>query len=216
MSKILHKELSSVINRCMFDAHNRVGPGLREECYQDAMEAALRRENLSFAGKPRNRRELTYFGAVADLFEPDLLVQGSVIVELKAQREGFRAANFRQTLSYLKCCGCSLGLLVNFAGARADIQHVVLSERSVDPEEDYGAVLYVITPRVQPVLERVRDLLLDVHRTFGLGYSDRTYRSLIQVVCDYHGLSCEGELVVSCEYENRQLPSSLITPLRIQ
>lgn len=215
MATIVHKELSYRINKCIFDVHNRVGPGVREECYQDAMEVALARERLAFAGKPRTRRELIYLGSVADVFEPDLMVHESVILELKAQREGFCTANFRQIVSYLKCCECSLGLLVNFASARAVIKRVVFSENSAEPDENYDAVRDVITPEVRHILQGVRDVLLDVHRTFGLGYSDRTYRNLIRIGCENSGLSCEDQLVVNCQYDGRQLPRSPITPLAV-
>ena len=37
MTEILHKELSFLVNGCIFDVHNRVGPGLREETYQKGL-----------------------------------------------------------------------------------------------------------------------------------------------------------------------------------
>ena len=38
MTKIIARELSYDVNGCIFDVHNEVGPGVREECYQEAME----------------------------------------------------------------------------------------------------------------------------------------------------------------------------------
>lgn len=37
-AEIIHKELSFNIVGCLFDVHNELGPGLREECYQKAVE----------------------------------------------------------------------------------------------------------------------------------------------------------------------------------
>lgn len=45
MSEIIEKELSYLINGCVFDVPSEVGPGLREECYQkgtDSRHSALR------------------------------------------------------------------------------------------------------------------------------------------------------------------------------
>jgi len=38
IDKIIERELSYRVNGCVFDVHNEVGPGIREECYQKAME----------------------------------------------------------------------------------------------------------------------------------------------------------------------------------
>jgi len=38
LTELVHKELSFEIVGCIFDVHNAVGPGLREKCYQKAME----------------------------------------------------------------------------------------------------------------------------------------------------------------------------------
>ncbi len=34
MTEIIHKEISFAVNGCIFDVHNNVGPGDREESYQ--------------------------------------------------------------------------------------------------------------------------------------------------------------------------------------
>ncbi len=180
------------------------------------MEISLARANLSFVGKPRTRRELIYLGMVADVFEPDLVVQDCVLLELKTQRDGLAVASFRQTLSYLKCWGYSLGLLVNFASAQAVIQRVVFEDKSVQPEEDYDSVRDLITPEVRPILLQVREVLLDVHRVFGLGYCDKTYRSLMAIGLKHRGLSCQADIVVTPSFDDRKLPSSPITPLGVE
>jgi len=108
--KIIHKELSYHVNGCIFGVHNEVGPGLREECYQKAMEHALVHAGIPFASKPRTRSELVYKGLVVDVFEPDLLIHDRIVVELKHQPEGLVRDNFTQVLNYLKFLDLRLGL----------------------------------------------------------------------------------------------------------
>ena len=68
--KIIHKELSYRVNGCIFDVHNEVGPGVREECYQKAMEHRLLQAGIPFVPKPKTRTEFEYRGVVVDVFEP--------------------------------------------------------------------------------------------------------------------------------------------------
>jgi GxxExxY protein len=215
MSKIIHKELSYAVNGCIFGVHNDVGPGLREECYQRAMEVRLRDDRIRFASKPHTRRELWHRGEVADVFEPDFVVEDSLILELKSQREGLSRANFIQTLNYLKCWDLPLGLLTNFAEAQSVIERVPFEPRNIAPDEDYRFIKPMLTPRLREELRVVRDALLAVHREFGIGYSDTTYRSLVDIETRYRGLTCQRELQVTPELNGQHLPISPITPLRI-
>jgi GxxExxY protein len=57
---------------------------------------------------------LVYRGIHLEMgFRVDLLVEGQVIIEIKAV-ESFNDVHFAQILIYLKLSGCRLGLLVNF------------------------------------------------------------------------------------------------------
>jgi GxxExxY protein len=146
MADLIEKELSYLVNGCIFDVHNEVGPGLREECYQKAMEIRLAVAGLPFVAKPRTRAELIYLGEVAAVFEPDLIVSDRLILELKSCVEGLPVAFFRQTINYLKFWKYELGLLTNFADARADIRRIVYHDEASSPEENFDAIRGAITP----------------------------------------------------------------------
>jgi GxxExxY protein len=55
----------------------------------------------------------------------DLLVEGAVIVELKAVR-GFDDGHFAQCRNYLKATGLRLCLLVNFGKPRIEVRRFVV------------------------------------------------------------------------------------------
>ena len=135
MTEILHKELSFAIVGCIFDVHNGVGPGVREECYQKALEQRLSERGLPFVAKPATRRELIYRERVVDVFVPDLIVADRIIPELKHQVEGFVAENVSQVLNYLKFWNLDLGLLANFA-----LDHAV-----IEREGNKGQAYYLTT-----------------------------------------------------------------------
>ena len=214
--KIIHKELSFKIVGCLFDVHNEVGPGLREECYQKAVELRLALAGIPFVAKPATRRELIYRGEVADVFEPDLLVAEQIILELKHLSDGFAQANFTQLLSYLKFWNWQLGLLVNMAMDRCRVERLPFAPVIVTPEEDYSFIESVIRPEDRPLLRTIRESLLEIHRSIGLGYADTTYRSLLGIELGHRGCNYLWQPEVLPTFRERQLPFSRISPFVVE
>jgi GxxExxY protein len=92
--------------------HQELGPGLLESTY----EACLVHELVSSALSVERQKELPvhYRGLVLDCgYRIDLLVSGSVIVEIKAV-EKLLPIHQAQLLTYLRLSGHRLGLLLNF------------------------------------------------------------------------------------------------------
>lgn len=214
--KIIYKELSYVVNGCIFDVHNELGPGLREECYQKAIERRLAEVNVRTIAKPAMRRELVLHGEVADVFEPDLIAAECIILELKAQPEPFAPENFTQILSYLKSWGFRLGLLVNFGQSQAVIERVPYTPVASQVEESYDFIKELITPELRPALVQVREGLLGIHHQFGAGYADTTYRKLVEIELRHRGLACLAEAVVTPTFHGLNLPASPISPLVVE
>lgn len=94
------------------EVHRALGPGLLESAY----EACLVYE-LGFRGLRFERQKawpVYYKGNPLDCaYRVDLLVEGNVVVELKAIEE-LLPIHDAQVLSYLKLAGCKVGLLINF------------------------------------------------------------------------------------------------------
>jgi len=63
-------------------------------------------------------------GSVVGEYEPDLVVEDRVIVEIKAARS-LNNEHVAQLLNYLKATGTRLGLLVNFGAARLQVKRYV-------------------------------------------------------------------------------------------
>jgi GxxExxY protein len=88
-----------------------VGPGFPEFVYEEALAV-----ELELRGIPFQRQvpiALKYKGFEIGDGRLDLLVEGSLVVELKAV-ESLAPIHVAQLLSYLKATGLSLGLLINF------------------------------------------------------------------------------------------------------
>jgi GxxExxY protein len=107
--------ISESIIGAAIEVHRWLGPGMLESMY----EACLAYE-LGVRGHSVKRQEvLTVAYKDADVgcsFRLDLVVDGKVLVELKAV-EHVLPVHRAQTLSYLRLSGLPLGLLINFCGA---------------------------------------------------------------------------------------------------
>lgn len=97
--------------------HSALGPGFLESVYQNALIWELQKLGLKVdAQKPITVR---YDGQVVGLFSADLLVNDSLIVELKANQLLAKAHEV-QLVNYLVATGIDEGLLLNFGAERLE------------------------------------------------------------------------------------------------
>jgi GxxExxY protein len=65
-----------------------------------------------------------YDGVLVGEYIADALVEGSVLVELKAVKE-LDDVHMAQCMNYLKATGLAICLLINFGKPRADIKRII-------------------------------------------------------------------------------------------
>jgi len=100
-----------------------LGPGFREQTYQRAVIRALQKQAIPF--ETEKTIDIIYDGEVIDQYRLDLVVEGRIILELKAVDE-LHPRHEAQLLSYLKASGLRLGLLVNFGTNKLQIRRKVM------------------------------------------------------------------------------------------
>lgn len=94
------------------EVHKYLGPGLLESAYQRCMELELQDRGLEY--QVEVPVPLSYKGHQLDVgYRLDLVVQGVVVVELKAV-EKLLPVHEAQLLTYLKLTKLRVGLLINF------------------------------------------------------------------------------------------------------
>jgi GxxExxY protein len=109
---ILFEELSGRIIAAAIEVHRATGPGLLESSYQAMMEQELKLRGTTFLWQLE--LPVTYKGISLECgYRIDLLVEGKIIVEIKAVEE-IHALHEAQLITYLKLKGCRVGLLINF------------------------------------------------------------------------------------------------------
>jgi GxxExxY protein len=105
------------------DVHKHLGFGFLEIVYKDALEYEFRNTGINFA------REKEYTIRYKDSILPhkffaDFVVFDQVILEIKA-KDGIANEDMAQTLNYLKCSGCKVGLILNFGKSKLAIKRIV-------------------------------------------------------------------------------------------
>jgi GxxExxY protein len=108
--------VSSIVVDAAIYVHRRLGPGLLESAYQLALAHTLRRRHLEVREQVAIALRFDDLH-VPDAFRADLVVEELVIVELKAVRE-VADVHRAQLLTYLRCSGLRLGLLLNFGSPK--------------------------------------------------------------------------------------------------
>ena len=104
--------LSRIIIGAAIELHTRIGPGLLESAYENALAFELRQKGLE--ARQQLSLPFVYKEIRQDIgYRVDLLIANKVIVEIKST-EQLAPVHFSQTLTYLKLSGLKLALLINF------------------------------------------------------------------------------------------------------
>ena len=127
MGKILQEERSGAIIGIAMEVLNELKPGLDEVLYERAMAIELRRRGHLV--DVQHSFPVFYRGELIGTLIPDLIVDGSIIVDPKVVT-AFTDSHVAQMLGYLNITGLELALLLNFKNARLDWKRVIRQQPS--------------------------------------------------------------------------------------
>ena len=117
--ELKHSDITEKILHAFYKkVYHTLGYGFLEKVYENAMAIELRRTGLKV--EQQAKIDVYYEGAVVGEYFADLLVEDSVIVELKEARN-ISDENEAQLLNYLRATPYEVGLLLNF-GPKADFR----------------------------------------------------------------------------------------------
>jgi GxxExxY protein len=99
--------------------HSTLGPGFFESVYQNALAHELRRTNIPF--QTEVRLNVHYEDVIVGIFDADMVVAGSLIVENKSVQK-LALAHEVQLVNYLTATKIEEGLLLNFGSDRLEFK----------------------------------------------------------------------------------------------
>ena len=113
-------ELCDVVRETGYAIHRFHGPGHLEKIYENALVHRLRKDGIDVEQQyPINDSDED--GALLGEYKADLLLEGLLVVELKAAR-AVAEGHVAPLLGYLRGSGIEHGLLVNFGVAKFHIK----------------------------------------------------------------------------------------------
>ncbi len=116
-------ELSNKIVVAFFRVHNELGPGLLESCYHNALYIEMKATGLNIVNNAQ--LNVHYRGEVVGEFFSDLVVNNSIIIEIKSV-QALSSAHEAQLINYLRISKLKVGYLVNFQGSRVIFKRFVV------------------------------------------------------------------------------------------
>jgi GxxExxY protein len=127
-----YSALTGAILACCFDVMKELGPGFLEKVYKNALLIAMRQKGLQV--ETERPYEVIFRGKVIGRYNADLVVNQTVIVELKCC-DSLIAEHQAQLFNYLTVAGLPIGLLVNFRRRKLEWKRLQSNNESSDTEE---------------------------------------------------------------------------------
>lgn len=120
-------QLTEAVIGAAIEVHRHLGSGFQERTYERALSVELRLRGIAY--QTQVMVNLDYKGENIGDGKIDLLVEGCLVVELKAVSE-LHDAHKNQVLAYLKATEFNLGLLINFHAPtiKDGLKRVILSQ----------------------------------------------------------------------------------------
>jgi len=107
---------------CAFRVANTLGPGFLEKVYENALAHEVRKAGLKAVKQAEV--DVMYDGVKVGRYVADLLIEETVVVEVKAAKI-VDNAHIAQCINYLKATGRPVCLLLNFGTARIGLRRVL-------------------------------------------------------------------------------------------
>ena len=115
-------ELTEKIIGCAYEVSNTLGCGFLEKVYENALAHELRKNGVGVT--QQQAINVYYDDVTVGKYVADLLVEGDVLVEMKAVRQ-LDSIHLAQCMNYLKATGLKICLLLNFGKQRVEIKRIV-------------------------------------------------------------------------------------------
>ncbi len=122
-SDLVYNELTRHVIGAAMEVHSNLGPGFLESVYEAAVGIEFDLRGLVY--ERQKAVSVMYKGKFAKEFFCDFLVDGKVLVELKALKT-ISNCEQAQVLNYLKATGLKVGLLINFGERSLRYKRMVL------------------------------------------------------------------------------------------
>jgi GxxExxY protein len=124
--ELKHAQITERLIGLFFDVYRELGHGFLESVYEEAFAVALEESGLRFS---RQVPLTVWFrGRLVGSFRADAVVEGAVLVELKAAR-ALAPPHEAQLLNYLMATDLTVGIIFNFGPRPKFVRRILEKDR---------------------------------------------------------------------------------------
>jgi len=131
-----YKEITDIILKSFYEVYNELGDGFLESVYENALYIVLTGYGLTV--ERQKNISVIFRGNVIGDFKADLIVEGNIIVELKAVC-ALDPAHEAQLINYLKATNIEVGLLLNF-GRKPEFKRYIFNNKQFNPRKSVAKI----------------------------------------------------------------------------
>ena len=117
-----YEEVTEAIIGCAYRVYNKMGFGFLESVYEKCLLIELRKAGLKL--ESQKPIAVYYDGEIVGDFVADIVVNDTVILELKSVRRIIKAHEV-QMVNYLVATGKPVGLILNFGERKVEVKRKV-------------------------------------------------------------------------------------------
>ena len=125
-----HEELTKKIIAAAYHVYNKMGFGFLESVYEKCLLIELRKAGLQ--AESQRPIVVKYENEVVGEFKADIIVEDTIIVELKSVKQIMQAHEV-QLVNYLVATGKPVGLILNFGEQKVEVKRKV---KDLEAEND--------------------------------------------------------------------------------
>lgn len=199
----MYEDLTYKINGCLFAVYNELKNIWWEEVYEEALRLELIAQGLK--AEHQKEFEVWYFDKRVGKYRIDLLVEDSVIVELKAVPQTF-PLHQAQLISYLKGFNKPLGILANFGAVKLEhrtFPNKLGQKQAMQDHFDFDKMELESKDEIKEVLYMANRVFV----TLGPGYFHQVYRRALYYELQQANIPFEVVKQVYAIYRQKTLDS---------
>lgn len=119
---LFYEELSDKVISSAIEVHRNLGSGYLEKVYENALLIELKHRDFEI--EQQKSTKIYYKGTLVGSYTADLIINNTIIVELKAVYSIEPVFSF-QVLNYLRAFNLPVGLILNFGTNRVQIKRIL-------------------------------------------------------------------------------------------
>jgi len=120
---LLREEVYRIVG-CAMEVLNRLGQGLNERPYENALVVEFGLQKIPYLQQPHY--DVIYKGVKVGDYVPDLVAFSSIVIDTKVI-ETITDHERGQILNYLRITGHTVGVILNFKRSRLEWERIVLT-----------------------------------------------------------------------------------------